>query len=399
MERETEIEPAALVRGAFSRPSPPLLVPLREYPRSAVARYLPGTGSAVGPLDDGSRRTIIGYMAEADQLPPEGQLLQALFGFMVTKGVSAAAELDVADALKDGPLYYAELAKKVGADRRAVHRVMRMLSAVGVFAEPEPGTYALTAVSELLRSDTSTSMRDLAVMITSESHWLPWGRFTDTVRSGKSGPQRAFGTDVFSWFQRDENKEQWEIFNAAMTSFSSATSRAVAESYDFSAHRRIVDIGGGHGFLLKTILAKAPDAEGVLFDLPGVVAGVNRAEFGERIACVGGDFFKAVPEEGDCYTMKHIIHDWSDDHCRTLLGNIAAVMQPRGTVLVLETVMPQGSEPHPAKFMDVNLLAMTEGGCERTEKEFTALLESAGLALKAIHPTRSPVSVVEAVKA
>ena len=127
-------------------------------------------------------------MAKADQLPPEGQLLQALFGFMVTKGVFAAAELDVADALKDGPLSYTELAKKVGADRRALHRVMRMLSAVGVFAEPEPGTYALTAVSELLRSDTSTSMRDLAMMITSESHWLPWGRFTDTVRSGKSGP-------------------------------------------------------------------------------------------------------------------------------------------------------------------------------------------------------------------
>ena len=338
-------------------------------------------------------------MAKADQLPPEGQLLQALFGFMVTKGVSAAAELDVADALKDGPLSYTELAKKVSADRRALHRVMRMLSAVGVFAEPEPGTYALTAVSELLRSDTSTSMRDLAMMITSESHWLPWGRFTDTVRSGKSGPQHAFGMDVFSWFQRDENKEQWDIFNAAMTSFSSATSGAVAESYDFSAHRRIVDIGGGHGFLLKTILAKAPEAKGVLFDLPGVVDGVNRDELGERIACVGGDFFKAVPEEGDCYTMKHIIHDWSDDHCRTLLGNIAAVMQPRGTVLVLETVMPLGPEPHPAKFMDVNLLAMTEGGCERTEREFAALFESAGLALKAIHPTRSPVSVVEVVKA
>ena len=234
-------------------------------------------------------------MAKADQSPPEGQLLQALFGFMVTKGVSAAAELEVADALKDGPLYHTELAKKVGADRRALQRVMRMLSAVGVFAEPEPGTYALTAVSELLRSDTSTSMRDLAVMITSESHWRPWGRLTDTLRSGKSGPQHAFGTDVFSWFQRDENKEQWDIFNAAMTSFSSATSRAVVESYDFSVHRRIVDVGGGHGFLLKTILAKVPEAEGVLFDLPGVVDGVHRDELGDRIGCVGGDFFKAVP--------------------------------------------------------------------------------------------------------
>jgi hypothetical protein len=325
--------------------------------------------------------------------------MQALFGFMVSRGVAAAAELDVADALRNGPLYYTDLAKAVGADQRALHRVMRMLTAVGVFAEPEPGKYALNDVAELLRTDIPTSMRDMAVMITSESHWMPWGRLTDTLRSGKSGPQHAFGTDVFSWLQRGENKDQWDLFNAAMTSFSSATSQAVAESYDFSRYRKIVDIGGGHGFLLKSILGKAPHAQGVLFDLPGVVDGADRGELGERIQCVGGSFFEAVPEGGDCYTMKHIIHDWSDDHCRKLLANVARVMQTSASVLVLEIVMPESPEPHPAKFMDVNMLAMTEGGCERTEKEYASLFASSGLALKAIHPTKSPVSIVEATKA
>ena len=338
-------------------------------------------------------------MAQAEPVPPEGQLLHTLFGFMVARGVAAVAELNVADVLSDGPLSYTELANAVGADHGALHRVMRMLAASGVFDEPEPGMFAVNAVSELLRSDTPTSMRDLAVMITSESHWVPWGCLTDTLRSGESGPQHAFGTDVFSWFQRGENKDEWELFNAAMTSFSAATSRAVAESYDFSGRSRIIDIGGGHGFLLRTILAKAPDAQGVLFDLPGVVEGVDREELGNRIELVGGDFFEAVPEGGDCYTMKHIIHDWGDDACRTLLGNIASVMKPGGTVLVVETVMPDGAEPHPAKFMDVNMLVMTEGGCERTEKEFAELFESSGLALKTIHTTKSPVSVIEAVKA
>ena len=128
-------------------------------------------------------------MSNAHELPPEAQLLQTLFGFMVTRALSAVAELKVADALKDGPRYYTDLAQAVGADQRSLHRAMRTLASTGVFAEPEPGTFALTPVSDLLRSDVPGSMRDMAVMITAKSHWQPWGRFTDTLRSGRSGPQ------------------------------------------------------------------------------------------------------------------------------------------------------------------------------------------------------------------
>lgn len=333
------------------------------------------------------------------QPPPDAQLLQTLFGFMVTRSVSAVAELGVADALKEGPVYLADLARTVGADKRSLYRVMRVLVSTGMFAEPEPGSYELTPVSELLRSDVPNSLRDLAVTLTSESHWLPWGQFTQTLISGESGPQHTFGTDIFSWFQRAENSGEWKLFNAAMTSFSSMTSTAVTESYDFSRYKRVVDIGGGHGFFLRAVLSKAPDATGVLFDLPGVHDGLGADELGRRIERVAGDFFQEVPAGGDCYTMKHIIHDWGDDQCRTLLGNIARVMDPAGRVLVIETVMPEGQEPHPAKFMDVNMLAMTEGGTERTEREFTTLFESAGLILEAIHPTQSPVSVIEARQA
>ena len=221
----------------------------------------------------------------------------------------------------------------------------------------------------------------------------------NTLRSGESGPQHAFGTDIFSWFQDPENQDEWQLFNAAMTSFSSATSKAVVDSYDFSAFKRIVDVGGGHGFFLKAALAEAPNARGILFDLPGVTEGLRSDSLGDRIETAGGDFFEEVPPDGDCYTMKHILHDWGDDQCRTLLGNIVGVMDPAGTIVVVETVMPETMEPHPSKFMDVNMLAMTEGGTERTEKEFADLFESAGLRLKAIHATPSPVSVVEATKA
>ena len=322
-----------------------------------------------------------------------------LFGYMVTRSISVVAELKVPDALKDGPRSTADLAQAVGAHEGALGRVMRTLVSTGLFAEPEPGTYALNPVSELLRSDAPASMRDMAVMITAQAHWEPWGQFIHALRTGESAAQRAFGTDVFSWFQRPENRDEWDLFNAAMTSFSSGTSLAVAESYDFSRFDKIVDIGGGHGFLLKTILSKAPGASGVLLDLPGAIEGADLGELSERVECVGQSFFDAAPTGGDCYILKHIIHDWGDESCRTILDHVATAMAPTGRVLVVELVMPDGPEPHPAKFMDLNMLAMTEGGKERTEAEYAALFASAGLELVAVHPTQSPVSVIEARKA
>jgi hypothetical protein len=137
-------------------------------------------------------------MAGPQKVPPQAQVMQALFGFMVTKRFSAVAVHNMADALEDGPLYYADLARVTGTDKKALDRAMRVLSGVGILAEVEPGKFGLTPASDLLRSDVSGSMRDMAVMITSKSHWLPWGRMEDTLKSGISGPQHEFGTDIFS---------------------------------------------------------------------------------------------------------------------------------------------------------------------------------------------------------
>jgi hypothetical protein len=137
--------------------------------------------------------------------------MQSLFGMMVTKCISAVAALGVPDALGGGPLYYTDLAEAVGADQRALHRVMRMLSGIGIFGETQPGTYSLTPVSDLLRSDVPGSIRGMAVLLTARSHWEPWGRLDDVLRTGESGPQHAFGTDVFTWFQAADNKAEWEI--------------------------------------------------------------------------------------------------------------------------------------------------------------------------------------------
>jgi hypothetical protein len=373
--------------------------PARIHPQPAtgIFPWLAGVLLAKVPAPWHSRKEQV--MTPPAIPAPEEIVIQSLFGFMITKGVSAVASHGVPDALKDGPLYYVDLAAQTGTDQRALHRVMRMLSSIGMFAEPEPGKYANTPASELLRADVPGSMRDVAIMVASDSHWLPWGRLEDTLKSGNSGSQHAFGTDIFTWLQIEDNREQWEIFNAAMSSFSIDVGHAAAEAYDFKQFRHIIDIGGGHGLFLKALLESSPDAQGTLFDLPQVVEGAEANLLNGRIERAGGSFFDGVPAGGDCYTLKHIIHDWGDEHCRTILGHIANAMQPDGKVLIIETIMPEAHGPHPAKFMDVNMLAMTEGGCERTEREFKALLESARLRLVAIHPATEEFSVIEAVRA
>jgi len=336
---------------------------------------------------------------EAGAPQPQETIMQAVFGFMASRALTVAAMLNVADALQNGPCYYVDLASTVGADQRSLHRLLRLLVSLGIFEETAPGTYGLNAAADLLRTDHPQSLRDMAVMITSPSHWLAWGEFDAAVRSGESGSRHAYGTDLFSWFQQEENSEEWELFNAAMTSFSAGTAAAVAKAFDFSPFGKIVDIGGGHGLLLRQLLDAAPQATGVLFDLPGVIEGAEQEHLGDRVELVGGDFFEAVPAGGDAYVFKHVIHDWSDEQCVTILRNVAAGMAPDARVLVAEIVMPDTTEPHAAKFMDVNMLAMTEGGCERTEAEYTALFESAGLRLVAIHATDSIASIIEGVRA
>ena len=186
-----------------------------------------------------------------------------------------------------------------------------------------------------------------------------------------------------------------------MTGFSAMTGQAVADAYDFSVFKKIVDVGGGHGRLLSAIVTKHPDVRGVVFDRPEVVkdAPAQLGSLASQIETAAGDFFEGVPEGADAYIMKHIIHDWDDEHCTTLLTGCRDGMAPGGKVLVVEMVIT--NEPGAAfgKLLDLEMLVMTTGGRERTESEFAALFDSAGLQVSRIVPTESPVSVIEAVKA
>ena len=337
---------------------------------------------------------------DEQQLPPEAALTQMLFGAFVSQAVSVAAELGVADLLAAGPRAVDALAAATRTHERSLYRVLRTLASVGVFREAGERVFEMTPLAEPLRSDAPNTVRNGAIFMGAEWHWRVYGEMLHSVRTGESAWSRAHGADVFGYFAA--NPERGEVFNRAMTDMSAAAAAAVTEAYDFGGIGTLVDVAGGHGRLLAAVLRANPGARGVLFDLPQVIAGapatLEREGVSERVELASGDFFAAVPEGADAYMMKHIIHDWDDERAARILGNVRRAMRDGGRVLLVETVVPEGNEPHFGKLMDLEML-VSPGGVERTEREYRELLARAGLELRRVTPTRSYVSIVEAVKA
>jgi hypothetical protein len=333
--------------------------------------------------------------------PPEIMLMQMLMGKWVSMAITTAAELGLADHLRDGARGANDVAKQAGANADATYRLLRALAAVGVFKELPGRRFENNALSEKLRSDIPGSARAMARWIGEKSVWQAWGYLDHSVRTGEPAYPKVFG--MGAWEYLKTHSETAAIFNDAMTGFSEMTAQAVCEAYDFTPFKKIVDIGGGQGRLLATVLAKAPKATGVLFDMPSVVAGaknvIGRDASFDRITTAGGDFFESVPEGGDLYMMKAIIHDWDDERSIKILSNCRKRMAPNGRVLILDQVLSDGPESTMGKLLDLEMLLVTEGGRERTAAEFETLYKKSGFALSRIIPTKSPTAIIEGTPA
>ena len=327
--------------------------------------------------------------------------MNLLAGGFVAQAVSVAARLELADRLADGPKSADTLAKEAGAHGPSVYRLMRCLAMVGVFEERPQRTFALTPVGACLCKRGPHSLASMALLWGADWHIRPWTALEHSVRTGQSAFPQVFGQPLFEWFGKE--RAAFDTFNQAMTEFSEMACAAVVASYDFSGFRRIADVGGGHGRMLTEVLKAAPSSTGVLYDMPAVVEGARRplAEAGLQNRCeiVGGDFFERVPPGCDAYVIKHIIHDWDEASCLKILRHCKAGLAPGGKVLLIEMVLPPPGVPHFGKFLDLEMLVMAPGGEERTEDEYAALFQKAGLRLSRVVPTPSPVSVIEAVVA
>jgi hypothetical protein len=313
--------------------------------------------------------------------------------FWLARAVSVAAELGIADQLVAAPQSAAELARTLNVHEPALRRLLRALVSEGFFAE-SGGRYSNSPKSEALRSDLPWSMRASARAQLGQEHYGSWEELLHCVQTGKDGVNKRYGMPVWEYYTH--NPARGQVFHDSMTALTSGIEQAVLAAYDFSPFSHIIDIGGGHGRLLSQLLAAAPRARGTLFDQPRVLSGAP--ELDPCIEKVPGDFFQSVPAGGDLYTLKFILHDWTDQQSIAILKNIRTAIAPRGKVLLIETVIPDGNDPAFSKFMDLNMLVMT-GGQERTAGEYAQLFSSAGFALARVIPTSSVCSIVEATPA
>jgi hypothetical protein len=324
---------------------------------------------------------------------PVDQMYGLVAGFWVARAVHVAAQLGIADHVAGGPLPVPRLAELTDTHAPTLYRLLRALASVGVFAETDDGTFASTPLADTLRSDRPESLRALVISELGGAHYQAWGDLLHSLRTGETAMDHALGMTVWEYFAK--NPEQGQAFNTSMTRLTRTVADAVVAAYDFTPYARIVDVGGGQGEFLRTVLAANPSATGILFDLPSVVESVPADGHHDRITRVGGDFFASVPSGGDLYVLKWVIHDWSDADCARILRNCRVAMPDDATLLVVDTIIPAGNEPSPSKFIDLVML-VANGGRERTEAEFAALFDTAGFSLTQVVPTRSPNSVVVA---
>ena len=328
--------------------------------------------------------------------PAAGAALRHLImGFRSTQLIHVAAKLGLADRLKAGPQTAQALAEAVGAEPRALYRVLRALASLGIFAESSGGGFTLTPLAELLRSDVDGSLRSLAALYGEEWLWDAYGRTLHSVLTGAPAFERTHGTAFFEYL--DHHATAAALFHDAMTGYSAQEAEAILAGYDFSRVTNVVDVGGGHGALLARLLRAHRGLSGVVLDLPASAPGARRllAEAGVagRGAFAAGDFFDAIPRGGDVYLLKSVIHNWDDEAAVRILRRCREAMAEDARLLVIERVIPAGNEAAEAKLFDINMLVVI-GGRERTEEEYRALFHSARFRLTQTSATSSPVGLL-----
>jgi hypothetical protein len=322
------------------------------------------------------------------------RLMEMIQGYWVSQIVATVARLGIADLLAERPRTCEELVEATGANPDALRRLLRGSATIGLLDELEPGRYVLTPVGAYLRSGDG-GMRNFAIALTAPGLYRPVERLFDAVMTGRPTVEAALGTSIWEYY--DRNPAEGSSFARAMRDISVVQSGHVVSRYPVGGFERIVDVGGGQGVLLSRMLRSAPAVRGVLFDLPDVIDEARellwRPELAGRVELVAGDFFQSVPEGGDLYVLKHVLHDWDDERATQILTNCHRAARPDSVLLVVETLLPGGPGPARIHLLDVHMLV--HGGRERSRDEYDVLLRASGYRLERIIPTPVGESLLE----
>ncbi len=334
-------------------------------------------------------------VAKESKTSASAQLHHMATGYRDTQSLYVVAKLGIPDLLAGGPKTAEELARKVGVQPRPLFRVMRTLAARGVFTQDAHDRFGLTSLGQPLRSDHRETVRH-SVIMHGELHYRAAGELLHTVRTGETAFDHLYGKGMFAYFE--DHPEDSETFNRAMSDSAGVWSSPI-EGFDFRGHKVLVDVGGGRGTLLASLLTKNPNLRGVLYDLPqGVTdAGEYLASRGvaDRVDIRTGDAFREIPKGGDVYIFSRVLHDWPDDKARLLLANARRAMRAGGVLLLWEAVVPEGDTPSATKNIDLVMLFLL-GGAERTEAEWREMLAATGFELKKVTVTGGMFDLIEA---
>lgn len=339
-------------------------------------------------------------MATPQPESPLETMHRLLTAHCVEQALHVVAVAGVADLLRDGPLTETELADATKMNAGALRRLLRMLAAHGVFSEQEDGRFALTPLGTTLRSDVAQSVRDRAILCGLPEMWAAWGRLMHSARTGESAFEDAHGEAFYPFLAREPRLGA--PFNRNMTASSRQQAAAIADAYDFSRFRSLVDVGGGHGGTLAAILHAFARLRGVLLDMPSVIAGAKALDgqaLEGRSTKVGGDMMEAVPGGHDGYLIKWVMMDRTDDEAVRLLRNCRDAMAEGGRILIVEMLLAERDPPVLPTLFDVQMLMLFGRGRLRSEREFGGLCERAGLRLERCIPTQSPNSILECAAA
>jgi hypothetical protein len=320
-----------------------------------------------------------------------------LMGHFAAECVHAVAVLGIADLITKGQNTIDALAAATRCHEPSLQRVLRILVRLGVFTETHAGRFELTAVGATLRSDAPDTLRDAAIFVMSAPLWASCGSLLDTLRDGEPAFVKLHNATVFKYLA--DHPAEATVFNRFMTTQSNLHNAAIVDAYDFSGIGTLVDVGGGHGATLAAVLDRYPSVKGILFDLPEVIATARLATsyLAGSFEFLGGDMLDAVPVGGDVYMIKRVMMDRLDGEAKIILSNCLSRMNAGGRILVVDPMLPAGSEPHPNWLVDMICLTISGGRC-RTEAEFRNLFEDVGLTLARVVRTRSPNFILEVVR-
>lgn len=330
-----------------------------------------------------------------EEAPLRAEVLGAASGHILARAIHVALALNLAERLEHGPRPVPELAHECAADERSLRRLLHFLSRHDFFADRGGDCFGLTQRGALLRADAPAWTADVIHSLGHPDVWAAFGDLEQAVRSGRGQSGRRDS----GLYEESGALPHEAAFSRAMAGYHAGEPEAVAEHYDFSPYRSLVDIGGNSGALISAILRRHPNLRGTIFDRPGLAAQAraNLAELGvgDRCDFVGGDFFRSVPAGADLYVLSHVLHDWPDRDAARILAGCRAAMGGGAKLIVLEALIVPGGEEESEIPADLMLLANTDGRL-RTLEEHGALLASVGLRLTRTVACGARVSVIEA---